>query len=116
MNTQAVTHGTKAIIGGRRVTFGTVIGYTLEKNAECGRLLQYHQCPIARHEDAVRRGHETEWINLSSGVICGDKGYYERDRAEWAGALILNVGDDVMIDGKLRKIHAAPNNNFILRA
>jgi len=115
MSIKAVTHGTKALINGHRAYFGTVIGYTLEKNAETS-LVQFHGCPIARHEEAVRRGHETEWINLSPTVICGDKGYYERDAAEWSAALVLKVGDDVMIDGKLRKIHSAPNNNFELRA
>jgi len=106
MTNVTAQHGTRAIIDGRRCYFGTVAGYATENRESALEAVQR----------ARRHGHDLQWINLACTVICGDEGYYERDRAEWSDALVLSVGDTVWIDGEFFTIHPAPNRNFALRA
>ena len=101
-----VDNDTKAIIDGQRVIFGTIEGYSAKYGDD-------QQKAIDR---AIRNGHETRWVNLTASVICADPGFYERDRAEWAGVPQLHVGNIVELAGELFKIERTHNRNFKLVA
>ena len=102
-------HGSKAIIDGRKVEFGTVAGYAEE----------YRENPTSAVTRATRNRHETHFIILMPAVLCGDKGYYEREQTIWADAAILNIGAVVVVTDSVHgkqtfRIESAPNHNFRL--
>jgi len=86
-----LTHGTKVIFCGKRGTVGTVQGFAFASN------MGIEECVLR----AIENRHDLCWINQEASVLCGDKGYYERDKARWANAIVLENNDTVLLDGKL---------------
>lgn len=109
---KTLKHGDRATINSKRVHFGSVVGYAQQYNDDV-------QASVNR---AVKNGHEQHWITLESSTMCGDPGYYERDRAEWANVPALSIGDRVAmvdtVDGVEQRtefvIVSAPNQNYRL--
>jgi hypothetical protein len=105
MTAQHLHHGDLATVNGIRVYVGSVKGYSAS----------YHGDVDADVKRALANGHKLYWLGLQCSVICGDKGYYAADRAKWAGAVPLALGDIIRVDdsGPLT-IGPAPNGNFSL--
>ena len=109
LNPDMNNHGAaRLIINGRKCGFNSVRSYVAYNNLVYGE----SKDPAEAEAKAVARKHDLYWINLESGVICGDPGYYEREAAKWAGAPDLKVGDIVEFEGKAFKIEPAFNGNF----
>lgn len=114
MNTTQLTSdlnnhgGARMIVNGKKCRFNSVRSYTLYNNAIYGE----NRDPAECEEQAASKGHPLHWINLESGVICGDRGHYEAEAAKWANAPRLNVGDVVEFEGKRFEIKPTFNGNF----
>lgn len=100
--------GARLYINGRKCSFSSVRTYTLYNNGVYGE----DRDPAEQEARAAAKGHDLYWINLEGTVICGDKGYYEREAAKWAGAPHLHVGDVVEFEGKRFVIQPTFNSNF----
>lgn len=122
-----VKHGTLAIIGNRKVTFGTAAGYEeqslrqyTEHTKRCAVAAEMSvEAYIAQNvAEAVRRarkfGHALRWINLEAVCLVNDPRYYEEQRRIWESAPRLSAGDVVVLDGDVFTIENAPNGNFTL--
>lgn len=104
MTLTTVAHGTLGIIDGQRVHFGTIEGYAAE----------YREDAVEAIARAIKNGHELVWAGLEATVLYGDKSAYAADRAKWANAVVLSIGDSVIIGDGIYRIERAPNRNFKL--
>lgn len=110
LNPDMNNHGAaRLIINGRKCGFNSVRSYVAYNNLVYGESKDPAE---AEARELKKPGASLYWINLESGVICGDPGYYDREAAKWADAPRLNVGDIVEFEGKAFKIEPAFNGNF----
>jgi hypothetical protein len=84
----------------QRITVGTVRGY----EAEHGSKYNVQVDPEKAHQRAVERGHEVAWTNQECAVLTADyPGKAEQlasERAEIAASVILQDGQQVIIEGQ----------------
>lgn len=103
----------RAVVGGLRGYFGSVISYSLKCNAESPNLPQFHDDPIAKVERAILRGEKLHWFNRSSSVIA-DPASNESREALWAKVKVLAFGDVVCLEGRFFKLAPDHNRNVAL--
>lgn len=101
--------GARLIIDGRKCSFNSVRSYVAYNNVVYG---EDRDPAEAEAQELSKPGGKLYWINLESGVLSSDPGYYEREAAKWAGAPELSVGDIVEFEGKRFEIKLAFNGNF----
>ena len=84
----------------QRITVGTVRGY----EAEHGSKYNVQVDPEKAHQLAVERGHEVAWTNQECAVLSADYPGKSEElaaaRAEIAASLILQNGQQVIIEGQ----------------
>lgn len=135
-NVHLVQHGTCAHVHGRRVMFGTVAGYAMEKQqyvtmqankaAELGitpeQLLARqvaHGILRTQAHNAKARGydqHRMHWCNLLATCIHNNPAKYEADRAAELQWPHMAFGDRVVLEGCVYSLQPAPNDNVALEA
>jgi hypothetical protein len=99
-------HDDRVIINGRKGHVGTVRGMAIQYT---GVSSKYNTNPEEDVKISLAKGFEIYWINQEATCLCGDKGYYEIERAKWENAIRLEDGQSVMIEGDLRKVHYKGN-------
>jgi hypothetical protein len=84
----------------QRITVGTVRGY----EAEHGSKYNVQVDPEKAHRLAVERGHEVAWTNQECAVLSdnypGKAEQLAAERAEIAASVILQDGQQVIIEGQ----------------
>lgn len=105
--------GTLVIVSGsqyqyRSYTAGSVEAYTAANSLKWTTV-------DAEVERAKKNGHDLAWLGQNSTTICGDPGFYEREKAKLDAALRLNLGDVVEMEGRTYQLIATPNNNIGLK-
>jgi hypothetical protein len=108
-----VKHGQQAVVQGLRGTFGTVIGYALQVNAESTNP-RFQEDPIAAYTRAAEKGHAVYWFIRAASVMTSDRDWNARHNAEWDAAPQLQFGDEVMLDGVTFKLRPDHNQNVRL--
>ncbi len=100
---RTLKHDDMVILNGRKGTVGTVRG--MATKYPVGSVNEKSNTdPEADVARARGFGHAIYWINQEAGMLCSDKGYYERQRAIWADAVEVFDGEVVMIEGDVRTI------------
>lgn len=105
--------GARVIIDGRKCSMSSVRRYQEYNVAVYGESEERIEKAVER---AKSKGHPLFWINLEASVICGDKGFYEREAAKWADAPRISSGDCVEFDGEVFRVEPDFNRNFKLIA
>jgi hypothetical protein len=73
---------------------GTLEGYAAENKEDIAKAL----------ERAIRNGHDLAWTINCGTVITNTRGYYEREEAKKANAVVLCEGEAVQIEGRQYKV------------
>lgn len=88
-------HGETVLIGDRRFTFGSVVGYAMENGED----------PVEAVERATRLGHEMRWLSSNAS------GIYSGSVIEHEVMYALSFGDVVRFEGGNYRVDRAPNAN-----
>lgn len=105
--------GARVFIDGRKCSVSSVRRYAEYNVAVYGEGEERVEKAIAR---AKARGDDMVWVNLGASVLCGDRGYYDREATKWAGAPSVKSGDCIEFDGEVFRVEPTFNRNFKLVA
>lgn len=78
----------------RKGIVGTAGGYAVE----------YNEDPLASIAQTTERKQLLWWVNQEAACLSGDPGYYEREKAKWVDAIMLEDGQLVWLDGHILEV------------